>query len=140
MTIRLDHVVLWVADPLRSVEFYERVLGLDGLRIDEFRAGEALFPSVRVSADTILDLMPMQLAPRLAADHDAPGSAGNQLNHLCLAMDRAAYRALQARLETHGVPVRATLEHSFGARGFAPETLYITDLDGNVIEARYYDE
>jgi hypothetical protein len=50
MQAKLDHVVLWVAEPLRSLEFYERVGGLIPVRADEFREGKAPFPSVRVSA------------------------------------------------------------------------------------------
>jgi catechol 2,3-dioxygenase-like lactoylglutathione lyase family enzyme len=51
MQAKLDHVVLWVADPFRSLEFYERVVGLTPVRADEFREGKAPFPSVRVSSD-----------------------------------------------------------------------------------------
>jgi hypothetical protein len=39
MQAKLDHVVLWVADPLRSLEFYEQVVGLAPVRADEFREG-----------------------------------------------------------------------------------------------------
>lgn len=55
MSLSLDHVVLWVADPLRSLEFFESVVGLAPVRVAEFRAGQAPFPSVRVSDVTILD-------------------------------------------------------------------------------------
>src|SRR6266536_1310675 len=58
MNIRLDHGGLWVDEPLRAVDFYERVVGLPGLRVEEFRAGSAPFPSARISEDSILDLMP----------------------------------------------------------------------------------
>jgi hypothetical protein len=30
MQAKLDRVVLWVSDPLRSLEFYEHVVGLTG--------------------------------------------------------------------------------------------------------------
>ncbi|MEA2624176.1 MAG: hypothetical protein QOD06_221, partial [Candidatus Binatota bacterium] len=63
MTRRLDHVVLWVEDPLASVEFYERIVGLAGVRVDEFRRGEAPFPSVRVAEESIIDLMARSFAP-----------------------------------------------------------------------------
>lgn len=61
MPITIDHIVLWVADPVRSVEFYGRVLGAAPVRLDEFRAGTARFPSVRLSDVTILDLAPAAL-------------------------------------------------------------------------------
>lgn len=140
MTIRLDHVVLWVEDPLRSLEFYEGVLGLEPLRTAEFRAGTVLFPSVRVSAETILDLFPMATAKTISAANVAESSVGNRLNHVCLAMDRAEYEALRARLDARGIPVPVTMTDSFGARGSAPQAMYFADPDGNVIEARYYDD
>jgi hypothetical protein len=56
MQAKLDHVVLWVADPLRSLEFFEKVVGLAPVRAHEFREGKAPFPSVRVSSDSIIDL------------------------------------------------------------------------------------
>ena len=139
MAIRIDHVVLWVDDPLRSVEFYQGVLGLAAVRLDEFRAGTAPFPSVRVSPETILDLFPLRTAQQLNAQHVAEDSAGNRLHHVCLAMSRAEYEALRARLDAHGVAVPVTMKDSSGAMGSAPEAIYFADPDGNVIEARYYD-
>jgi glyoxylase I family protein len=118
--MRFDHLVLWVEDPLRSVEFYERVLGFPGVRKDEFAAGKAPFPSVRVSEHSIVDLMSLKAAPILNAVPGAAGSAGNKVNHLCFAMDKAEYDALRARLDASGVAVA------------------FTDPDGNVLEARYY--
>ena len=34
--MRVDHIVFWVEDPLRSLEFYGRNLGLEGVRVEEF--------------------------------------------------------------------------------------------------------
>jgi catechol 2,3-dioxygenase-like lactoylglutathione lyase family enzyme len=140
MEIRLDHVVLWVHDPLRSVEFYERVVGLTGVRVEEFRAGQAPFPSVRVSGETIIDLMPTSMAARLNMIPGAEASAGNRVNHVCLAMSKADYEALRGRLAAADVAMPVIMKVSFGARGLAPEAFYFTDLDGNMLEARYYDE
>lgn len=136
--MRLDHVVLWVDDPRRSLEFYVGVLGLEGVRVDEFEAGRCMFPSVRVSGDSILDLMPANAAPVMNSFPGAAGSAGNKVNHVCLALDRAEYDALRARLEQHGIAVPHTMRDSFGARGDAPEAFYFADPDGNILEARYY--
>src|SRR6266545_2398485 len=50
MNIRLDHVVLWVDEPLRAVDFYERVVGLPGLRVEESGAGRSSCrPALRLS-------------------------------------------------------------------------------------------
>ena len=135
---RVDHVVLWVGDPLRAVEFYERVVGLHGVRVEEFRAGAAPFPSVRICADTILDLMSRAAAPIVDGMSGAPGSAGHPVSHLCLAMSEAEFEALRRRLEEHAVVASTMMEQSFGARGLAPRAFYFRDPDGNVLEARYY--
>jgi catechol 2,3-dioxygenase-like lactoylglutathione lyase family enzyme len=45
----IDHVVLWVDDASRSLDFYTRVVGLESVRAEEFASGAAPFPSVRVS-------------------------------------------------------------------------------------------
>ena len=107
MSIELDHIVLWVADPLRSVEFYGTVLELAPLRLEEFREGTAPFPSVRVSAGTIIDLMPLSLAPGM--DAAAQGSAGHPVNQLCLSLDRDGYLALKERLAALGIPTPLTM-------------------------------
>jgi glyoxylase I family protein len=143
MIVSLDHVVLWVEDPLRSVAFYEGVVGLAGVRVDEFRAGKAPFPSVRISEGAILDLMAKRMAPMLNAMASAKApvtasSAGHPVNHVCLAMSEAEYTALRARLTAHGIDTSAQMTGSFGARGFAPQAYYFHDPDGNVLEARYY--
>jgi catechol 2,3-dioxygenase-like lactoylglutathione lyase family enzyme len=136
--MQLDHVVLWVDDPLRSVEFYETVVGLSGVRVDEFRAGKTMFPSVRISEHTIVDLMPRAAAAAINAMPGAAGTAGNRTNHVCLAMTEAEFHALHERLTTRRGQVGPSLERSFGARGLAPKAFYFQDPDGNVLEARYY--
>jgi glyoxylase I family protein len=138
MDIRIDHIVFWVEDPLRSLEFYERVLGASGVRVEEFRAGKVPFPSVRLCEDSMIDLMSKKMAPLLNSFPGAAGSAGNKANHLCLAMSKVEFDALRARLESNGIGVPHTMKDSFGARGQAPEAFYFTDPDGNVLEARYY--
>jgi catechol 2,3-dioxygenase-like lactoylglutathione lyase family enzyme len=135
---RLDHVVIWVEDPLRSLEFYQRVVGLPGVRAEEFRQGTAPFPSVRVSTESIIDLMPRAAAARVGASLGADGTAGHPVNHICLAMGHTAFEGLRSRLEEHGTAISATMEQSFGAQGLAPHTFYFADPDDNVIEARYY--
>jgi glyoxylase I family protein len=143
MKLTLDHVVLWVADPARSVEFFERVVGLTPVRLEEFRAGQVPFPSVRVSDDTILDLMAAPMAARVNAISGrlAPvtaASAGHPISHICLSMSEADFTALRARLQHEGVDTSFSMQQSFGARGVAPQAFYFHDPDGNVFEARYY--
>lgn len=137
--MRLDHIVLWVDDPLKSVAFYVDVVGLTAVRVAEFEAKQVLFPSVRVSDDTIIDLFPRAAVPMIEAIPGAKGTAGHKVNHVCLAMSKAYFEALAARLEAHGTPPGRLMENQFGARGLAPRAFYFKDPDGNVLEARYYE-
>jgi catechol 2,3-dioxygenase-like lactoylglutathione lyase family enzyme len=138
--MRLDHVVLWTADVSSAMDFYTRVVGLAPVRFDEFRSGEGPFPSVRVSEDSIIDLLPMDKAPGTDTQTHVPGSAGHPVNHVCLAMTKSEYDALDQRLQAEGIDTSARLAPTFGARGWGPEGLYFPDPDGNVVEARYYDD
>jgi extradiol dioxygenase family protein len=113
------------------MDFYSRVVGLAPVRFDEFKTGEAPFPSVRVSEDSIIDLMPTQMATDV--------SAGHPVNHVCLALSKPEWDALDRRLQAAGVDTGKRLRQSFGAQGWSPETYYFADPDGNVLEARYYE-
>lgn len=137
--MHIDHVVLWVADPLASVAFFTDVLGLEGVRVEDYKAKRCPFPSVRLSAHSILDLMAKSTAPMVDMVSGKPGSAGHLVNHVCLAMTKAEYDTLVQRLEARGTPPQRPLENSFGAQGPAPKAFYFTDPDGNVLEARYYE-
>ncbi|MDP4500800.1 VOC family protein [Nonomuraea sp. NBC_00507] len=139
MDARLDHIVCWVADQLVSLRFYEQVVGLPGVRAEEFREGKAAFPSVRVSSGTILDLMAYESANGVDEGTGVTGSAGHPINHFCLAVSREDFDALQVRLKQHDVEVTGSGTNSFGAQGIAPETIYFPDPDGNVLEVRYYE-
>jgi len=130
---------LWTKDPRVALDFYSRVVGLTPVRSGEFEAGEAPFPSVRVSEDSIIDLMPLQMADGLGSVAGAEGSAGHPVNHVCLAVSKPEYDALDRRLQAEGVETSARMNHTFGARGWAPHAYYFADPDGNVVEARYYD-
>jgi extradiol dioxygenase family protein len=77
-------------------------------------------------------------APVVDAMAGADASAGHRVNHVCLAMSEADFLALRGRLEANGVAISTTMEQSFGAQGLAPRAFYFRDLDGNVLEARYY--
>ncbi|KZS63454.1 VOC family protein [Mycobacterium ostraviense] len=137
--MRLDHIVLWTNDPRAAMDFYSRVVGLTPVRFDEFEAGEAPFPSVRVSDDSIIDLMPVHTAAATESMTRVVGSAGHPVNHVCLALSKTEYDALDGRLQAAGIDTSARLNLSFGARGWAPQAYYFADPDGNVIEARYYE-
>ncbi|OBI86193.1 VOC family protein [Mycobacterium asiaticum] len=137
--MRLDHVVLWTKDVRAAMDFYTRVVGLAPVRFDEFEAGAAPFPSVRVSEDSIIDLMAAEGAPVTESMTKVAGSAGHRVNHVCISMSKSEYDELDRRLQAAGIDTSARLDNSFGAQGWAPQGYYFPDPDGNVIEARYYE-
>lgn len=137
--MRVDHVVLWTKNPHAAMDFYTRVVGLAPVRFDEYQAGEAPFPSVRISDDAIIDLMATEGAVFTDAMTKVDGSAGHPVNHVCLSMSKEEYDALDQRLQAEGVDTGARLSPSFGAQGWAPQAYYFADPDGNVLEARYYE-
>ncbi|KUN04166.1 dioxygenase [Streptomyces yokosukanensis] len=139
-SIRLDHVVLWVADPVAAAGFYQEAVGLEPVRVTEFAEGKAAFPSVRVNEETLLDLAPLAFAERMTMLTGAADRAGHPVNHLCLSLSADAFDALRTRLEERGVPMSDIGHDSFGARGNAPRSFYFHDPDGNVLEARHYTD
>lgn len=124
----LDHLVLEVRDPVRSVRFYTEVLGLEPVRLGEFLAGEVPFPSVRISRGTVLDMFPKPMW--------RGGKLKNQ-NHFCLAYSRSGLKALRMRLRRRKVAIVRQDNHNFGARGYG-RAIYFRDPDGLLIEARFY--
>ncbi|MDR3082542.1 MAG: VOC family protein [Streptomyces sp.] len=135
----LDHVVLWVRDPVAAAGFFEEAVGLEPLRVDEFAAGKVSFPSVRINEETILDLAPLSLAEKMRMVPDAAESAGHPVNHVCLSLNGDEFEVLRARLEDRAVPVSDLSYDSFGARGPARRSFYFRDPDGNIFEARHYE-
>jgi catechol 2,3-dioxygenase-like lactoylglutathione lyase family enzyme len=130
----LDHIVLNVHDIDRSLQFYVDVLGLQPERLDEFKAGKSGFPSVRINADTIIDLFPTPLAGQT----DPPGEkkSGN-LNHFCVVVGREDFVGIVDYLAAHAIAVREGPVSRWGARGRAT-SVYFLDPDGNEIEIRCY--
>ena len=117
----LDHIVLNVADVERSLSWYMEQLGLEGVRVEEWRRGEVLFPSLRLDATTIIDLLHVE-------------RTGENVDHVCLVVEPVDLDALAAsgRFDVVAGPSRL-----FGARGEGVG-LYVRDPDGNVIELRHY--
>ena len=120
-----DHLVLRVGDVERSLGWYVGTLGLTPVRVDEWRRGEAPFPSIRVSASTIIDLIPRQ-----GGDGPVPHEV---LDHFCLVVEPCDFGALAGGFTVVGGPGAR-----FGAQGVAT-SLYVEDPDRAIVELRYYD-
>ena len=102
----LDHLVLTVRDMEAALLFYHETLGLPLERLEEFRRGEAPFPSVLVAPDTVLDLI---AGPR-------PNDARN-VDHFCLLIEPTDMEALAAELRAGGVEVVGKVSMRWGALG-----------------------
>ena len=133
MKVWLDHIVLNVRDIERAIEFYTEVLGLAAERLAEYRDGKVLFPSIRINADTLIDLLP----PELSGIDDAAAAGSANLNHFCLTIEAGQWEALEKRLQVHNVELEAGPMTLWGAHGEAT-AYYLRDRDGNQLEIRYY--
>ena len=81
----MDHIVLRVKDVDVSLRFYNEVLGLKTERVDQFKAGEVRFPSIRINDDTIIDLFPF-------ADQPGIGKGKQDVHHRRMGRHRVHIR------------------------------------------------
>ena len=130
----LDHIVLNVGDVERSLEFYTAVLGLQGERVEDFRQGRVGFPSVRINAETIIDLFPD--SERSGVQPPGDQKSGN-LNHFCLVVGNEDFAGIVDYLKGKRVVVTRGPVSRWGARGRAT-SVYFLDPDGNEVEIRSY--
>jgi catechol 2,3-dioxygenase-like lactoylglutathione lyase family enzyme len=118
--MRLDHLVLTVADVEASADWYARVLGMERVEFGEgrvaLRFGEHKINLHRAGAE---------IAPHAA--RPLPGTAD-----ICLLASEPLVDVL-ARLERHGVPVEVGPVARDGAQG-PLESVYVRDPDGNLVE------
>jgi catechol 2,3-dioxygenase-like lactoylglutathione lyase family enzyme len=126
----VDHLVLLVADVERSVAWYVDELGLAPERLEEWRDGKVFFPSVRISATSIIDIL-----ARGAGGPRSDGQRGEKnVDHFCLVVDDDVTElARSGRFEVVDGP-----DTRWGAQGDAT-SIYVKDPDGNVVELRRYD-
>jgi catechol 2,3-dioxygenase-like lactoylglutathione lyase family enzyme len=118
-----DHLVLNVQDVERALEFYCGPLGLEPVRVDEWRAGKVPFPSVRVSPTTIIDLL------------SRPRGESN-VDHICLVVEPLDWQEV---IDSGAFTVLEGPVTRFGARGDA-HSVYVQDPDGNTVELRWYPQ
>jgi catechol 2,3-dioxygenase-like lactoylglutathione lyase family enzyme len=117
----IDHLMLNVADQEASVAFYVEGLGLEPDRVEEWRRGEARFPSVRLSDQTIIDLA-------------SNATSTDKINHFCFLVEPTDFGEIQrsGRFEVEG-----DASTRYGGQGFGT-SLFLLDPDGNRVELRHY--
>ncbi len=118
---RIDHLNLTVADIGRSVEFYERVLGVKAETMGEGRAA-IWFGQQKIHLDAAGGAMAMGSEKRMPA-------------HICF-VTGAPFGEILAHLERCGVSVRMQGPRA-GAIGTI-QSAYIADPDDNSIEISTY--
>ena len=132
--MELDHIVLNVGDIDRSVKFYTEVLNLKPERLEEFREGKVGFPSVRINADTIIDLFPRRGVPTASNSTD---QTTVNLNHFCMVVGKEDFSGVVDYLKENGIEILRGPVSRWGARGRAT-SVYFLDPDSNEIEIRSY--
>ena len=108
----MDHIVLRVKDVELSLDFYTRLLGMKPERVEQWRAGDVRFPSVRLNDDTIIDLFAHDQAPI------GREGARNQ-DHFCMVIEPTDMEALKAQFEGLGVGIQAGPGKRWGSHGTA---------------------
>lgn len=116
-----DHVVFASPDPERFVAWYQQELGLEVLRLEEWRRHEVPFVSLRVSPTFLIDVFRGE-------------RTGENVDHLALTVTDVDLDELatSGRFEVEMGPADL-----YGARGTG-RGLYVRDPDGNKIELRTY--
>ena len=117
----IDHVVFNVSDAERSVAWWHDLLGLEPVRLEEWRRGEAPFVSVRIDAGDDPRPVRHRAQRRERRPHGDHGRA-------------ASTSTSSPRPATFDV-VRGPMD-VFGARGQG-RGLYVRDPDGNVDRAAH---
>ena len=127
--IGLDHLVMNTKDVEHAVTFYRDVLGMEILRLEEFRQGKVGFVSVRISPETIIDIRP-----------DTSGEVVTpNMDHYCLVLGPTDMKQLHTDLQAKGVRVEEDVRPAWGAQGYAQQ-FKLWDPEGNKIELRCYEK
>ena len=116
-----DHVVYASPDPERLVAWYADELGLEVLRLEEWRRGEVPFVSLRVSPAFLIDVFEGE-------------RSGVNVDHVALTVTDVDIDELAAsgRFDVQMGPADL-----WGAQGMG-RGLYVNDPDGNRVELRTY--
>jgi catechol 2,3-dioxygenase-like lactoylglutathione lyase family enzyme len=134
MQCLMDHIVLNVEDDEKMIAFYANVLMFPTERLEEYREDKVPFPSVRLNADTIIDLFPKKMWETRART----GSGRENLNHFCMLLSKEAWLELLGRLQANSIPIEEGPVPRWGAHGTGT-SVYFRDPEGNLIETKYHE-
>ena len=115
--LRLDHVVLKVADLARAEAFYCAMLGA---RVERRIQEPVVLVQLRIG-DSQLDLVPGRGA-----------ETGQNMEHFCLRVEPFEVEAINAHIRKFGAEPEPARER-YGADGFGL-SIYFRDPDGNHVE------
>ena len=135
MECLMDHIVLNVENEEIMMAFYSEVLQMLPERIQEYREGKVPFPSVRLNSDTVIDIFPKKMWQKSVQTEQGR----ENLNHFCIALNKAGWDNLLSRLEANNVAIEEGPVPRWGAHGTGT-SIYFRDPEGNIIEARYYED
>lgn len=124
----MDHIVLHTPDIEHSLSFYRDVLGMELLRVDEWRSGQIRFPSARINIGTIIDLLPVNSGSNF--------SELQTLAHFCLVVEPGGLSDAKKTIEAAGITIDIEARR-WGARGYA-DSFYFQSPEEVQIELREY--
>lgn len=116
----LDHVVLVVSDVEASLAWYSDTLGCEPERVEQWRHGEVPFPSVRLGAAAVIDLVEGE-------------RTGTNVDHFAVVVD--PHVDLDA--VAGAIPGASGPHELWGAQGTG-RAWYVRDPDGNGVELKQY--
>jgi catechol 2,3-dioxygenase-like lactoylglutathione lyase family enzyme len=125
--VGLDHLVVNTRNVENAIKFYRDTLGMEILRLEEFRQGKVGFVSARVSSGAIIDIRPDPAGDRVTPNMD----------HYCLVLGPTDMNQLHAELKAKGIRVEQEVRPAWGAQGYGQQ-FKIWDPEGNKIELRCY--
>lgn len=116
-----DHIVIVSPDPEPLVEWYRDLLGLEVLRLEEWRRHEVPFISLRVSPTFLIDVVRGE-------------RTGMNVDHLAVAVEGVDLDELAA---SGTLDIETGPADLFGAQGMG-RGIYLRDPDRNLLELRTY--